>query len=217
MAEIEIPYNGGYATINLRLPKKNITILRSKNPTPSKKLDEIIDEALSKPIGGSRLSKIVKPGKKIAIIFDDFTRPTPVSLIIPQILEELKSGGVSNKDVSFICANGMHAPDFMNEELLRKKVGDRIYEEYEVSTHDAYDYNKLKFVGVTNCLGTPLFINKKVAESDIKIAIGRIAPHGDVGYSGGAKMIMPGVAGIWSIIHNHTGSYPRRGWFRFHY
>jgi nickel-dependent lactate racemase len=80
-----------------------------------------------------------------------------------------------------------------------------------VVSHDAYDYDEHVFIGVSKRLGTPLFINREVAEADVKVSIGKIAPHADVGYSGGAKMIMPGVSYIWSIIHHHSGSYPYSG------
>jgi nickel-dependent lactate racemase len=105
----------------------------------------------------------------------------------------------------------MHDPAYMNENRLQKRVGHEVFRKYTVISHDAYDLKKLKFIGITQTLGTPLFINKAVAEADVKVAVGRIAPHGDMGYSGGYKMIMAGVSGIWSIIHNHTGSLSRRG------
>lgn len=211
---VNIPYNGSSVAIDIPVPDQNITLLQGKDPAAAKDVSSLTREALSAPIGKKKLSEIVSPGKKVALIFDDFTRPTPVSTIMPFVLDELKKGGIRNEDVTLVCANGMHNPDYMNEEKLRERVGSDVFSTYNVVSHNAYEFNELKFIGITEQLGTPLFVNKLVADADIKVTIGRIAPHGDMGYSGGAKMIMAGVSGIWSIIHNHTGSYPRRGILR---
>lgn len=211
---IKLPYNSNYVTIDIPLPDQNITVLKGKDPAPVKDISELIQEALSAPIGKKKLSNIVSPGKKVAVLFDDFTRLTPVSTIMPFVLDELEKGGIRDADVTLVCANGMHDPDYMNEEKLKERVGSDVFAKYNVISHNAYEFHELKFIGVTQELGTPLFVNRIVADADIKITIGRIAPHGDMGYSGGAKMIMAGVSGIWSIIHNHTGSYHRRGVLR---
>jgi len=205
--KLQIPYLGKYLTFDIPLPNENLSVLRSKNPSPTKDLESIVRDGLAKPIGKKRLSEIVDRGDKVAVIFDDWTRPTPVSRIAPIVLEELKKGGVKDESIVFVCANGMHNPDYMNNERLIQKLGKELFHRYKIISHDAYDYQSMEFLGVTERLGTPLFVDKYVAEADVKISIGRIAPHADVGYSGGAKMIMPGVASIWEIIHNHSGSF----------
>jgi len=209
--EIKIPYRGTSLEVNVPLPEENIKVLRSKDPSPTKDVGEIVRIALANPIGEKKLSEMVRPGERVALMFDDWTRPTPVSKIVPIVLEELKNGGIRDEDIVLICGNGMHAPDYMAEEKLIEKLGEAVFRKYEIVSHNAYDQEKLKFIGVTKSLGTPLFINQSVAESDVKVSIGRIAPHGDVGYSGGSKMIMPGVASVWTIIHNHSGSVPHSG------
>jgi lactate racemase len=209
--ESQLPYCGGTLKFNIPLPKKNIHHLQCKNPPPGEGIDKVIGQALRNPVGKERLSKIARPGQKAAVLFDDWTRPTPAEKIIPFVLEELKKGGIADQDIVLICANGMHAPHYMSREKLIQKLGRGVYDRYRVVSHDAYDYQKMKFIGETQRLKTPLIINKEAAEADLKVAVGRIAPHGDVGYSGGAKMILPGVAAIWSIIHHHSGSYPYRG------
>ena len=209
--ELQIPFNGGDLNIKIALPESNISVLKSKNPTPLRSLDEIVKDALSNPIGNERLSDIVHAGDSVAVLFDDWTRPTPVSRIAPIVIEELKIGGVRDEDIVFVCGNGLHDPEYMTDDLLIGKLGKDIFNGYKVISHDAYDTGKLTFIGVSKGLGTPLFINKTVAEADIKVSIGRIVPHDDVGYSGGGKMIMPGVSDVWSIIHNHSGSHPHQG------
>jgi nickel-dependent lactate racemase len=209
--EIEIPYSGNYIRVDLPLPKKQVRILESKDPSVTEDLEAIVEDALRNPIGKDRLAKMVRKGYRVALMFDDWTRPTPISRIMPMILKELKKGGVRDEDIVLICGNGMHDPAHMNQERLIEKLGKDIFRKYRVISHDAYDCGNLTYVGETKCLRTPLFVNKHVTEADIRISIGRIAPHGDVGYSGGSKMIMPGVSDIWSIIHHHSRSYSRRG------
>lgn len=212
--KLQIPYSSNYLTFDISLPKKNITILRSKDPLPTKDLESIVKDALKTPIERNRISEIARSGYKVALMFDDWTRPTPVSKIAPIILEELRNGGVKNENIVLVCGNGMHDPNYMTDERLIQKLGKNVFNKYEIILHDAYDYEKLEFLGVSERFNTPLFINKHVAEADFKISIGRIVPHVDVGYSGGAKMIMPGVADIWGIIHNHSGSFPHIGTLR---
>jgi lactate racemase len=209
--ELKLPYCGTWLNFDLPVPKKNILVLHKKDPTPAKSTEDLTAEALANPIGKQRLSRLVKPGNKVTVLFDDWTRPTPVGKIIPVVLEELRKGGVSEEDILLVCGNGTHAPAYMTEERLIEKLGETIFRRFKVISHDAYDYSKLKYLGETKRLTTPLFLNKWVAEADFKITIGRIAPHGDVGYSGGSKMIMPGVSSIWNIIHHHTGSFPYKG------
>jgi len=209
--ELSVPYEGKYTRIHVPLSKENITVLKGQDPSPSKDPEQTVRNALANPIGTKRLSEIVHSGNKVALMFDDFTRPTPTSRIMPIVLEELKKGGVRDQDVVLICGNGMHASEYMTKKRFIQKLGKDIFGRYKVISHNAYDYEKLRFMGVTKSLGTPLFISRYVAEADVKISIGRIAPHIEIGYSGGAKMIMPGVSSIWSIIHNHSGSAPRPG------
>jgi len=208
---IQIPYADASVTCELPLPDEQVSFLEAPDPQPAEELEALVRKALANPIGSPRLGQIVGPASRVTIIFEDWTRNTPVARIMPLLLEELRSSGVADSRISLFCANGMHDPVHMTEERLIQKLGEEVFRKYQVFSHDAYDPGGMSFIGVTECLGTPLFINRQVAEADVKIAVGKIAPHGDVGYSGGAKMIMPGVADLWSIIHHHTGSFPHKG------
>lgn len=208
---LEIPYDSKCLKVELPLPPKNVRILESNDPSPKSDVETIIGKALEKPIGRRRISDIVHAGQKVAVLFDDWTRPTPVSRIMPSVLEELSRGGISEDNVVLVSSNGMHDPRYVTKELMIQKLGKEIYRRYRVISHDAYDRKKMKFIGTTQTLGTPLFINREVAEADFRISVGRTAPHTETGYSGGAKMIMPGVSSVWTIIHHHSGSYSRRG------
>lgn len=209
--QVKIPYAGKLVEVELPVPKRQIAVLKSNDPSPHGETEALVENALKNPIGKGPLNTWIRKGDRVAILFDDWTRPTPASRIMPAVLDQLKRSGVQDDDIALICANGTHAPEHMNHEQMAKKLGEEIFGHFRVISHNAYDEEALLFLGETRCLKTPLFVNKVVMECDIRIAIGRIAPHAEVGYSGGAKMIMPGVASIWSVIHHHSGSYPHRG------
>lgn len=209
LLDLQIPYGGKSIEFELKLPEKNVTVIKGKDPPATQGLEELIGKSLLNPIGMKGLSKLVHRGDKIAVMVDDWTRPTPASKIAPIVLRELEDAGVKDKDIIFVGASGMHMP--MTEEELAEKVGAEIMGRYEVIGHNAYDDKALMFIGVTSRLGTPLWVNKAVAKADVKISIGRITPHPIAGYEGGGKMIMPGVSGLLSIMHNHSFAYPSYG------
>jgi len=92
---------------------------------------------------------------------------------------------------------------------LKMKLGEKILEQVEVVQHNAYDYSKLLFIGKTGS-GIPIWINKEYYEADIKIGLGNIAPHPAAGWSGGGKIVMPGVCGAETvdIVHFYSSLHP---------
>jgi nickel-dependent lactate racemase len=134
----------------------------------------------------------------VVILIDDMTRPTKSHQYLPPILETLREVGIPRDNIRFIMASGSHGPydrlDFV------KKLGEEIVAEYQTYNHNPYEY--LDYIGETS-RGTPLYVNAEVMNCDLKIGIGTILFHRLMGFSGGGKMIMPGVSGIKTIIHNH--------------
>ncbi|MHA1628551.1 MAG: lactate racemase domain-containing protein [Candidatus Baldrarchaeia archaeon] len=154
--------------------------------------------SLRNPIGAKPLRKLAENKRGVVIIFDDLTRPTKAFEIVPYIIDEIRKAGIKDEDVSFICANGAHGT--FNRMDFAKKLGEEIVENYAVFNHNPY--SNLVYLGHTS-YGTPLEINAEVMMCDLKIAVGCMLPHPHFGYSGGAKIIVPGVAGIRSITYNH--------------
>jgi nickel-dependent lactate racemase len=159
---------------------------------------EQMETAILNPVGSRRLKDLAKGKKRVVIIFDDMTRPTKISELAPVILRELDKAGVKEADITFICSLGTHGALTMNE--FRKKLGQDILERFRVFNHNIYE-NCVE-VGTTS-RGTRLLINREVMEADLKIAIGCVTAHGQVGFSGGGKIILPGIAHIDSISHYH--------------
>ncbi len=159
---------------------------------------EDLRDAILNPVNTQRLKDLAGGKRSAVIIFDDMTRPTRTYQIAPIILAELLAGGIREENITFVCALGTHGALTMNE--FRKKLGDDIPQRFRVFNHNIYE-NCIE-LGTTS-RGTKLMINREVMESDLKIAIGCVTAHAQVGFSGGGKMLLPGVAHMDSIAHYH--------------
>jgi nickel-dependent lactate racemase len=158
-----------------------------------------IREKINHPIEGPPLEELARDKKEAVIVFDDMTRPTPVKQIAPSILESLHRAGMKRDQIRFIWALGAHGAYDMTK--ARKKLGDEIVENYAVYNHDPFQ-NTVP-AGRTPA-GVELSFNREFMRCDLKIGIGCVTPHVHVGFGGGAKIILPGVAGIDTIHQFHN-------------
>ena len=167
---------------------------------------EVIRAALDEPVGAERIEQLVKPGQKICIISDDNTRKTPARLILKELLPRLESAGIRREDILIVMALGSHRP--MTKEEMVEKVGVDVFNRYRVCNSEFEDPEKLVQVGFSE-LGTPIRVFKPAMEADIRIGIGTVVPHGCMGWSGGAKILYPGItsADIVSEFHVMQGLY----------
>lgn len=157
-----------------------------------------MEEAIKNPIGSPSLKELAKNKKRAVIIFDDITRPTRIYEIAPIVIRELVSGGIKEDDITFVCALGNHGAHTSHE--FRKKLGTDIMERFRIFNHNPYE--SCEYVGETS-RGTKLMINREVMEADLKIGIGCVTAHANVGFSGGGKILLPGVAHYDSSAHYH--------------
>ena len=157
-----------------------------------------VRQALASPIGTPRLRDLVRPGEKIAIVTSDITRPMPTWVVMPPLLEELYSAGVRPEDITLVFALGSHRPHTVAEQ--RHLAGEQAFAQITCVDSDVTD---CVHVGVT-ARGTPVDIDRRVAEADRRICLGNIEYHYFAGYSGGAKAIMPGVSTRAAIQANHS-------------
>ncbi|HIE14449.1 TPA: nickel-dependent lactate racemase, partial [Candidatus Bathyarchaeota archaeon] len=146
------------------------------------------------------IKDLAKKGKKTVILCDDYTRPTPAHRVMPLLLDMLNEAGITDSNIRIVMALGTHRP--MTEEEIIKKVGAEVYERVEVLNHDWRDEKSLVSLGKT-INGTPITVNKHVVEADLKIGVGYIVPHRVSGYSGGAKIVQPGVCGGDTTGYTH--------------
>lgn len=160
-----------------------------------------VRRALEHPIGSERVSEIAKAGDRVVILVDDWTRPTPTARILPIVFDELHRAGVRDEDVSIVIAPGTRKR-LMTPDELKRKLGD-FSQRINIIQHDCDDKQQLSYLGMTS-RGTPVWINKTVVDADIRIGIGFIAPVDLGGFTGGGKIILPGVAGRETINYNHS-------------
>jgi nickel-dependent lactate racemase len=199
---IEVPANEWYGDnpVELQFPD-NWTIheQRMAGHIARSLTPEEIAEKLQNPVGSSTLRELAKGKRRCAIVFDDMTRPTKIWQMLPAVLDELHKGSIADAGISFVMASGSHGarmlPDF------RKKLGDDIPERFLVFNHNPYE--NLVDLGETS-QGTHVKVNREVMSCDLKVTVGALMPHFGYGFGGGAKMLLPGVAGIDSIWHNHN-------------
>jgi nickel-dependent lactate racemase len=156
--------------------------------------------ALESPIGAGPLRERVGHGGRICIVFTDITRATPNERIIPWLLGYLHGCGVSRERITLLNALGTHRPNTREE--LSRLLTPEVVRDYRVLNHEPENPAELVSVGMT-ASGAPALLNRHLVEAEVRIVTGFIEPHFFAGFSGGPKGIMPGVAGMETVIANH--------------
>jgi len=201
MQEVRVPTLLWYGDTELKLefPEEWIVATYAMDGHNRQALsDDDIRLALSRLLGSKSISKLAGTKEECAIVVDDMTRPTRAYRIVPHILRELESGGISGDHVRFIFALGAHgACDRVD---FAKKLGEDIVGEYPVYNHNPF--HNVTYLGETS-RGTPVSINTEFMECDLRIGIGSIVPHPHTGFGGGAKIVLPGISSMETISYNH--------------
>ncbi len=206
---VSIPYVDQILEVDI--PHQNVIFdIGPRDVPPVADYGEAIRKALTNTIGAPPLHKMVRPGQKVVIISDDNTRRTPTKQIVPLLLDELNKAGVPDGDISIVISSGTHRP--MTEGEIDEKYGEPVLSRVPVLPHNYKDPNELVDYGVTE-RGTRIMVNRHVIEADVRIAVGNIIPHHPSGWAGGAKAVLPGVAGEETVAQLHfLGSrYPALG------
>lgn len=193
--------NNGSKLESIYIPKINmLELVEQKNITKKDNTIQLITNSLENPIGTEPLEILIKNKKNIVIITDDLTRPTPVHLILPQLMKKIESAGITADKITILIATGTHRPMTIDE--LDKKLGTSITSKYKIVNHEYNDLKNIVDLGKTQS-GIPIKINRLVVESDFVIGIGNIVPHRYCGWAGGAKIIQPGVSGEDTTASTH--------------
>lgn len=203
MAEQVISLPWGADRINIRIPArwKVNGILEPTALPPVKDVKEELVKALAEPVDSEKIEEIVKSGQKIAVVIDDISRPTPVYEIFPVLFSTLQKVGITPENITIIPALGVHRG--MEESEIIKRIGMENLKGMRYENPDADHQEKQSFLGTTS-RGTPVWLNRTAAESDVIISIGCIEPHIIASFGGGYKNLLPGIAGRVSIAHNHA-------------
>ena len=160
---------------------------------------EAVLYALRSPSGTKPLREMVKSSDRVVIVISDITRPTPNQKLIPWIIEELPHVPLEN--VTIINGLGTHR-DQTREEFI-EMLGETVVDTVRIINHHCHEKSELAHLG-TSSFSCEVYLNKEYVEADFRIVTGFIEPHFFAGFSGGPKGIMPGIAGIETILTFHN-------------
>jgi lactate racemase len=160
-------------------------------PAPPKEPPDL-RHSLDHPIGTPPLARELAGARRVLVLVDDLTRDTPQHLLLPGVLDYVGTAGVDPSRVTVLIATGTHRG--MTAEEIACRFGSAVAKRYRFVSHSASDPAALVSCGKARD-GTPVMVNRLVREHDFVLAVGQIGPHRVAGFSGGAKMILPGVAG----------------------
>ncbi len=202
--------------INLAFGKTGITadlpdqfryrVLEARTATPLPDANGALEAALDHPLGTPPLAELARGKGSAAISVCDITRPAPNRMTLPPVLRRLEASGISREQITILIATGLHRPATTEE--MREICGDDIAAEYKVVNHDARNLASHRALGSTRS-GTPVYIDERFAAADLHITLGFIEPHLMLGFSGGRKLVAPGLAAQETIKVLHSPKFMR--------
>jgi nickel-dependent lactate racemase len=199
-----------YGTAALTVDLPDGSVVRPRHTPPVGDVATCLRTALREPVAGPPLGALLRPGARVAISICDLTRPQPRRAMLHALLDEFR-GIVADADVTVLVATGTHRGNTSAE--LRRMLGDLV-DRLEVVNHDARDRASLTWCG-THGAGVPTWLNRRWVEADIRITTGFVEPHFFAGFSGGPKLVAPGLAGLDTVLVLHDAARigdPRATW-----
>jgi nickel-dependent lactate racemase len=194
--KVALAYGRGNLTVEL--PRACTTVVRPSHVPGLADERQAVRASLDSPINAAPLREWVGPKDRVCIVFTDITRATPNERLIPWLLEYLAELPPSN--ITLLNALGTHRPNTPAE--LEQMLTPEVVQKFTVLNHEPKNAHELMCVGTTQD-GTPALLNRHFVEATVRIVTGFIEPHFFAGYSGGPKGIMPGVAGLETVLSNH--------------
>jgi nickel-dependent lactate racemase len=202
---IQIRYGRG--EITARLPAgADVTVIRKPEMPILRDPRAAVRDALDRPVLSPPLQRLAETASTACIAICDITRPVPNHLFLRPMIETLIEGGVSPAGITVLVATGLHRPNEADE--LRELIGDPwVLENVEVVNHFARRDEDHVDLGRTSARGTVVRLDRRFVASDLRIATGLVEPHFMAGYSGGRKVIAPGVAHAETITTFHSARF----------
>lgn len=168
--------------------------IRGGRPLEPEEQERALGDAIESP----SLLELARGRRDAAVAVEDLTRPARLAEILPPVLGTLRRAGIPDRRIRILVGVGGHAP--LDRPALSKKLGARIVRSYDVANH--HPYEDLVDLGRSE-RGIPILVNRRFVEADLKIAVGSVVPHPYAGFGGGAKIVLPGLAGIDTLEANH--------------
>jgi nickel-dependent lactate racemase len=187
----------GRSGLPVELPDRNVVgPLAIREMPPLAKPQAAIEEAIAHPIGTRPLTELARVRRSACILVCDITRPVPNRLILPPLLRTLEQHGLARRDILLLIATGLHRPNEGAE--LEEMLGPDITANYRVENHHGKVLEEHDYLGETPN-GVPVYLDSRYLRADLKISTGLIEPHLMAGYSGGRKVICPGIAALETV------------------
>ena len=200
-------FSFGKNGIEVSVPKGfDCQVIRSRSGVALKDAAAALGAALDQPIGCEPLAALAAGKKTAAISVCDITRPAPNRVTLPPLLKRLHGAGIPVEGITFLIATGLHRG--ATEDEVRQIVGPEIAAKYRVVSHDARAFKEHRGMGSTR-RGTPVYIDERFMAADLHITLGFIEQHLMLGFSGGRKLVAPGLAAQETIKVLHSPKFMR--------
>ncbi|MBM3749436.1 MAG: nickel-dependent lactate racemase [Acidobacteria bacterium] len=197
----------GRSGLGLDLPAGyRYRVLEARSAVPLPDAASALEQALEAPMESRPLRELARGKRSAAISVCDITRPAPNRLVLPPLLRRLEAAGVPREAITIFIATGLHRG--ATPEEIRQIVGPEIAAAYSIVNHNARELAEHRHLGRT-AAGTPVYIDERFMAADLHITLGFIEPHLMLGYSGGRKLIVPGLAAQETIKVLHSPAFMR--------
>lgn len=204
---MQVDFAYGKTGLRLQLPEGfDYQLLEARSAAPLPDQMAAIEAALDAPIAGPPLVELAAGKRTAAISVCDITRPAPNRLVLPPVLARLWRAGIARENITILIATGLHRP--ATEAEIREIVGPELFGTIRVENHDARNLASHRHLGATGA-GTPVYIDERFLAADLHITLGFIEPHLMLGFSGGRKLIAPGLAAQETIKVLHSPKFMR--------
>ena len=190
---MRIQMHYGRKGLELDLPDDlEATVIKKRTMPVLPDPGQAVREAFARPVGSQTLTEAARGCRKICILICDITRPVPNGIVLPALIQQLMETGVDPEGITVLVATGLHRPN-EGEELRELLGSDWVLKTVRVVNHFARNEADHAFLGTTPS-GMPVRADRRFTEADLRLVVGLVEPHFMAGYSGGRKIIIPGIA-----------------------
>lgn len=197
---MQVPLRYGRGTLTVDLPD-HTRVLRMNPAAVVEDPTVAVHEALTNPLGSPTLSEIARGKRSVVVVVSDVTRPVPHRVLLPPMMSCLEEAGLPRESITILVATGLHRPNLGAE--LEEVLSPELVARYRVVNHNARDLDAHSLIGSTS-LGVPAWVDREYLKADLKILTGLIEAHLMAGYSGGRKLVCPGICAAETIKVFHS-------------
>ena len=195
----------GRTGLDVELPDRSVVYTLNYQPAqPLSDPQASLRQLLARPTGTASLADLARGRTDACIVVCDITRPVPNELILTPVLDTLEQAGIARDKILILVATGLHRPN-QGDELI-EMFGRRIVDQYRIENHFGERRDEHTYLG-DSPRGVPVWIDSRYVQADLKITTGLIEPHLMAGFSGGRKLICPGIAALETIRAWHSPAF----------